>query len=65
MFYFHCSQGKDRAGLAAYFLEIALGVSKEDALNDYFLTNEAMEIRIKNLKEQVKNEHFYNKKYEK
>lgn len=65
VFYFHCSQGKDRAGLAAYFLEIALGVSKEDALNDYFLTNEAMEIRIKNLKEQVKNEHFYNKKYEK
>ena len=65
VFYFHCSQGKDRAGLAAYFLEMALGVSKEDALEDYLLTNEAMEIRIKNLKEQVKNQPYYNERYEK
>ena len=65
VFYFHCSQGKDRAGLAAYFLEIALGVSKEDAFNDYMLTNEAMEIRIKNLKESVKNKPYFNKQYEK
>ena len=65
VFYFHCSQGKDRAGLAAYFLEMALGVSKEDALNDYLLTNEAMEIRIKNLKEMEKSKPYYNKQYEK
>lgn len=65
VFYFHCSQGKDRAGLAAYFLEMALGVSKEQAFEDYMLTNEAMKIRIKGLKKEVKNESYYNKEYEK
>lgn len=42
----HCSQGKDRAGIAAYLLELALGVSEEDARCDYLLTNEAMELKI-------------------
>lgn len=65
VFYFHCSQGKDRAGLAAYLLEIALGVSKEEARKDYLLTNEAMEIKIKSLKAMLRNEPFYNKTYEK
>lgn len=65
VFYYHCSQGKDRAGLASYLLEIALGVSESDAREDYLLTNEAMEIKIKNLKEMVKNEPFYNETYEK
>lgn len=63
--YFHCSQGKDRAGLAAYFLEIALGVSEKDAREDYLLSNEAMKIKIKQLKVLLKNEPFYNKEYEK
>ena len=65
VFYYHCSQGKDRAGLASYLLEIALGVSEKDARSDYLLTNEAMEIKIKNLKEQLRYEHFYNETYEK
>ena len=65
VFYFHCSQGKDRAGLAAYFLEIALGVSKEDAFEDYLLTNEAMMIRIAHLKEMEKTKPYYSKEYEK
>ena len=64
VFYFHCSQGKDRAGLAAYFLELALGVSKEDAFDDYMLTNEAMVDKIETLKEQSKNQPYYNEKYE-
>ena len=46
VFYFHCSQGKDRAGLVAYVLEISLGVSKKDAREDYLLSNEAMKVRI-------------------
>ena len=45
----HCSQGKDRAGMAAYLLEYALGVSEEDRVNDYMLTNIAMEKKIKQL----------------
>ena len=39
----HCSQGKDRAGMAAYLLEYALGLSSEDMLADYLHTNLAME----------------------
>ena len=63
--YFHCSQGKDRAGLVAYLLEIALGVSPEVAREDYLATNEAMKIKIKQLKAQLRNELFYDSNYEK
>ncbi len=62
--YFHCSQGKDRAGVAAFLLEIALGVSKEDAIEEYMLTNEAMEVKIKQLKAMLYNKPYYNKEYE-
>ena len=45
--YFHCTQGKDRTGIAALLVLAALGVSEEAALEDYFLSNvglkEAME----------------------
>ena len=45
--YFHCTQGKDRTGIGALLALSALGVSREDALADYFLSNvglaEAME----------------------
>ena len=63
--YFHCSQGKDRAGIAAYLTEIALGVSKEDALSDYLLSNEAMEIKIRQVKAMMRSKPYYNKEYEK
>ena len=62
---FHCSQGKDRAGMAAYLVEVALGVSHVDALEDYLLTNEAMKGRIAILKEQVKDKPFFTKEYSK
>ena len=61
--YFHCSQGKDRAGFAAYLLETALGVSYEDALEDYLLSNIAMELRVQILIDQVKNQSFYDEGY--
>ena len=64
-FYWHCSQGKDRAGIASYVLEIALGVSEKDAREDYLLSNEAMVIRTKLHMEQLKNKSFYNETYEK
>lgn len=35
----HCSAGKDRAGLAAVLLQYALGVAKRDILADYLATN--------------------------
>lgn len=46
---FHCSQGKDRAGMAAFLLEYALGVSLDDCYKDYLFTNKAMELKIKEL----------------
>jgi protein-tyrosine phosphatase len=36
---FQCSAGKDRTGLATIFLLTALGVGKEEILNDYYHTN--------------------------
>lgn len=47
--YWHCSQGKDRAGLAAFFLEYALGVSLKDCLFDYLYSAVAMNIRKREL----------------
>ena len=61
--YFHCSQGKDRAGLAAFFIEMALGVSMEDAIDDYLLTNIAMEKRTESLLRSVQYKDFYNEEY--
>ena len=61
--YFHCSQGKDRAGFAAYLIETALGVSYEDAMEDYLLSNEAMESRVQRLIASVEDKSFYNEEY--
>lgn len=36
---YHCSAGKDRAGLATYLLLSALGVDSQTALDDYLLSN--------------------------
>ena len=63
--YFHCSQGKDRTGFAAYLLEIALGVSEQDAMEDYLLSNIAMEKRAEALLRSVEYKPFYNEEYKK
>lgn len=36
---FHCSCGKDRTGIAAMLILLALGASRQTALDDYMLTN--------------------------
>lgn len=36
---FHCSAGKDRTGVAAALILLALGVSRQDVMADYLLTN--------------------------
>lgn len=38
--YFHCTQGKDRAGLAAAYLLSALGVDRETIVADFDKTNQ-------------------------
>ena len=37
--YFHCTQGKDRTGVAALLILTALGTDLEEAKTDYFLSN--------------------------
>ena len=63
--YFHCSQGKDRVGVAAYLIESALGVDEETKIEDYLLSNVAMEKRRDRLIESVKDRPFYNDQYKK
>ena len=63
VFYFHCSQGKDRAGLAAFYLEYALGVDIKVCFEDYLKSNKAMAVRVEYLINLVKNKSFYNEKY--
>ena len=61
--YFHCSQGKDRAGLAAFFIEVALGVHFPDIEHDYLLSNHAMQEKMERLIFGVKSKSFYNQDY--
>lgn len=39
----HCTQGKDRTGIAAILLLVALGVDENDAIDEYFITNSVMQ----------------------
>jgi protein-tyrosine phosphatase len=39
---FHCTAGKDRTGFAAAMILHALGVSHDDVMRDYLLTNERL-----------------------
>ena len=50
---FHCTAGKDRAGFAAAITLIALGVSKEDVINDYMKTNDFTQERIEEILGQI------------
>jgi protein-tyrosine phosphatase len=52
---FHCRAGKDRTGLTAALLLGALGVSDEDILDDYELTNRfRSEVRIEVLRPELR-----------
>ena len=42
----HCSLGKDRAGIASVLIEYALGVSKDDIYKDYMLTKDHLDQNI-------------------
>ena len=47
--YFHCAAGKDRTGAAAILILLSLGVSRQDAIKDYLLTNECYKSKINEL----------------
>jgi protein-tyrosine phosphatase len=40
---FHCAEGKDRTGWAAFVLQAFAGVSHDDIVTDFLLTNERMQ----------------------
>ncbi len=46
---FHCTAGKDRAGLAAVLFLSSLGVDKETAIQDYLLTNACTNATLENM----------------
>lgn len=50
---FHCSAGKDRTGMGAFFLMSALNVPMTTIKDDYLLTNKASKSFIDNLLKQV------------
>lgn len=39
---FHCTAGKDRTGFAAALILLGLGVSRDDVMRDYLLSNERL-----------------------
>ena len=49
---FHCSNGKDRTGVAAMLILLALGVSEEIAKADYLQSNVSRKQRIDRLMKQ-------------
>ncbi len=52
----HCTAGKDRAGIASAIVEKLLGVSDEDIINDYLFTNICLEDDIVFLTRLIKKE---------
>ncbi len=48
---YHCSAGKDRVGIGTLIFLSALGVSREDIIKDYLLTNESYASVIKEAQE--------------
>lgn len=47
---FHCTSGKDRTGVAAMLILLALGADRETALSDYMETNRSRQAQIDELK---------------
>ena len=55
---FHCSAGKDRAGIFASLILGILGVEAQTIIDDYMLTNEKVALIIQRLSERPGNEHM-------
>jgi protein-tyrosine phosphatase len=51
---FHCTTGKDRTGWAAASLLSLLGVSEEEVMREYLLTNEQLVPRLQPVLDQFK-----------
>lgn len=49
----HCTDGKDRTGIAAMLLLSALGVTRDVILAEYLLTNEQNAMKLENIREKL------------
>ncbi len=49
----HCAAGRDRTGVGSAFLLLALGVSRETIIEDYLISNKALEPMFAQLKQQL------------
>lgn len=52
----HCTAGKDRAGLATVLVLECLGIAREDIINDYLLTNKYVQNDINKMVNSIKAE---------
>ena len=55
---FHCSAGKDRTGILSALVLGTLGVSEQDIIEDYAITNQVVDQIIQRLSEVPGNEHM-------
>lgn len=51
--YWHCKQGKDRTGIAAFLLLTILGFERQDIIEEYLITNEAMKEEFEIMKTEL------------
>lgn len=58
---FHCTAGKDRTGVAAILIMLALGVSEETIEKDYLLTNKYRSAKIKEVLDHYRLIHHFSK----
>lgn len=56
---FHCAAGKDRTGLAIAFIQMLLGVSKENIFDEYLLTNKHIDNFIMLTEDKIKPLRFF------
>lgn len=50
----HCAGGRDRTGIGAAFLLMALGVSRETIIEDYLISNQTLTPMYEQMKDQLK-----------
>lgn len=52
--YFHCTAGKDRTGVGAFLIMMAVGMKEEDAVCEYLLSNHYLRMPNADLMEQLR-----------
>ncbi|MCD8028340.1 MAG: tyrosine-protein phosphatase [Erysipelotrichaceae bacterium] len=59
--YFHCSAGKDRTGVSAFLIMMALGMSEEDGVKEYLKSNENLKSFVANFYKEHPSAHLAKK----